>query len=108
MPTYNKLVRDKIPHVIESTGKLYRTRTLDNLEYINELKVKLGEEVSEYISAENEGQAIEELADVLEIIHALAKIHGKTIEDVEKVRHEKELERGGFQERIFLIDVEDE
>ncbi|MDQ0253367.1 putative house-cleaning noncanonical NTP pyrophosphatase (MazG superfamily) [Evansella vedderi] len=108
MPTYNKLVRDKIPNVIEATGKSFRTRNLDEEEYIKELKLKLAEEVGEYQATLDDGQAIEELADVMEIVHALARVHGSTIEEVDKVREEKANKRGGFQERIFLIDVEDE
>ncbi|MBU9714120.1 nucleoside triphosphate pyrophosphohydrolase [Evansella tamaricis] len=108
MPTYHKLVRDKIPMIIEATGKSYRTRILENTEYIKELRTKLGEEVEEYLSAKTDDTAVEELADILEILHSLAKVHGKTMEDVEHVRQEKEVKRGGFQKGIFLIDVEDE
>ena len=52
--------------------------------------------------------AIEELADLLEIMHALAEYHGSSIEEVEKVRQEKADKRGGFKEKIYLIEVEDE
>ena len=108
MPTYNKLVRDLIPEVIEKTGKKFSTRILDDNEYIKELKKKSFEELQEYVETNNNEDAIEELADVLEIIHALAEYHGATIEEVEEVRKQKAEKRGGFKEKIFLIEVEDE
>ncbi|WP_216830319.1 nucleoside triphosphate pyrophosphohydrolase [Alkalihalobacterium elongatum] len=108
MPIYNKLVRDKIPAIIEAAGKGYRTKQLDDVEYIKELKIKLTEEMAEYQEVQTDGQAIEELADVLEIIHSLATVHGANIEEVEAIRKKKAEERGGFQEKIFLIDVDDE
>lgn len=108
MPTYNKLVRDRIPEIIENTGKNFSTRVLDNKEYIQELKKKSFEELQEYVEANNNVDAIEELADVLEIIHALAEYHGASIEKVEEVRKQKAEKRGGFKEKIFLIEVEDE
>jgi predicted house-cleaning noncanonical NTP pyrophosphatase (MazG superfamily) len=108
MPIYKKLVRNRIPEVIESTGKQFTTRILDNEEYIKELKSKSFEELEEYINAENDKNAIEELADLLEIIHALAECHGGSIEKVEEVRQMKAEKRGGFKEKIFLIEVEDE
>jgi predicted house-cleaning noncanonical NTP pyrophosphatase (MazG superfamily) len=108
MPIYNKLVRDRIPEVIGSTGKQFSTSILDNEEYIKELKNKSFEELEEYINAENNQDAIEELADLLEIIHALAECHGASIEKVEEVRKKKAEKRGGFKEKIFLIEVEDE
>ena len=108
MPIYNKLVRDRIPEVITSTGKKFTTRILANEEYIKELKNKSFEELNEYINAENDSDAIEELADLLEIIHALADCDGGTIEKVEEVRQKKAEKRGGFKEKIFLIEVEDE
>lgn len=51
---------------------------------------------------------MEDLADVLEIIHALAEYHGTLIEEVEEIRKQKAEKRGGFKEKIFLIEVEDE
>lgn len=108
MPIYNKLVRDRIPEVIESTGKQFSTRILNEKEYIKELKNKSFEELQEYVNAENDENAIEELADLLEIIHALAKCHGASFENVEEVRRMKAQKRGGFEKKIFLIEVEDE
>ncbi|OLS40826.1 nucleoside triphosphate pyrophosphohydrolase [Bacillus sp. MRMR6] len=108
MPVYNKLVRDRIPEVIENTGKKFSTRLLENEEYIKELKNKSFEELNEYINTNNDKDAIEELADLLEIIHELAEYHGSSIEEVEKVRQQKVEKRGGFKDKIFLIEVEDE
>jgi predicted house-cleaning noncanonical NTP pyrophosphatase (MazG superfamily) len=48
------------------------------------------------------------LADLLDIIHALAKCHEASFEVVEEVRRKKAEKRGGFEEKIFLIEVEDE
>jgi predicted house-cleaning noncanonical NTP pyrophosphatase (MazG superfamily) len=108
MPIYNKLVRDRIPEVITDDGKKFSTRILTNEEYIKELKKKTFEELQEYINADNNDDAIEELADLLEIIHALAEYHGETFEKVEEIRQKKAEKRGGFKEKIFLIEVEDE
>jgi predicted house-cleaning noncanonical NTP pyrophosphatase (MazG superfamily) len=107
MPIYNKLVRDRIPQVIESTGKQFSTRILNDEEYIKELKNKSFEELQEYVNDDNDENAIEELADLLEIIHALAKSHGATFDEVEEVRRKKAEKRGGFEEKIFLVQVED-
>lgn len=107
MPIYNKLVRDKIPEIIKSSGKEFRTKQLNEAEYIKELRTKLNEEISEYLEAATDAQALEELADVLEIIHSLAVVHGSNFEAVEDIRKAKHIKRGGFQEKIFLIDVED-
>ncbi|WP_409294060.1 phosphoribosyl-ATP pyrophosphohydrolase [Peribacillus sp. SCS-26] len=108
MPIYNKLVRDLIPQVIENTGAQFSTKVLDDEEYKKELKKKSFEELEEYIAASTDEEALEELADLLEIIHALAAIHGGSIDKVEKIRTEKAAKRGGFKEKIFLIEVEDE
>ncbi len=108
MPVYNKLVRDRIPEIIKNSGKIYRTRVLMEEEYISELRKKAQEELNEYITSQTSEEAIEELADLLEVVHALATAHGSSIEDLEEVRKRKAEKRGGFQEKIFLIDVEDE
>jgi len=108
MPVYNKLVRDKIPEIIHSNGKACTTKVLNDGEYEKELKKKLKEEMTEYLSAQNKSEALEELADVLEIIHALSHIHGASIEQVEKIRVDKAQIRGGFNDMMFLVEVEDE
>lgn len=107
MPIYNKLVRDRIPEIIEITGKKFSTRILNSDEYIVELKKKCFEEVEEYVCTTNNDEAIEELADILEIIHVLAEYHGASIEKVEEVRSLKEEKRGSFRDKIFLTEVND-
>ncbi|MFX3625138.1 MAG: phosphoribosyl-ATP pyrophosphohydrolase [Ectobacillus sp.] len=107
MPTYNKLVRDKIPAIIEQAGKTCTTKTLTDEEYIQALQTKSQEELNEYLKTTDNESALEELADLLEIIHALARYHGAGIEEVERIRQKKAAERGGFMEKVFLIEVQD-
>ncbi|MFD1039354.1 phosphoribosyl-ATP pyrophosphohydrolase [Virgibacillus byunsanensis] len=107
MPTYNKLVRDRIPEIIENTGKDFKTEILNQDRYISELKKKLKEEVTEYQETTTNEDAVEELADVLELMHALSRVHGTSIDEVEQVRKDKAAKRGGFDEKIFLVEVED-
>lgn len=108
MPTYNKLVRDNIPQVIEKTNKQFSTRILTKEEYMVEVKKKMNEELEEYQEATSNEEAVEELADLLELVHAASKIHGATIEQLEEVRRAKAEKRGGFEKRMFLIEVEDD
>jgi len=108
MPIHNKLVRDRIPEIIEKTGKNFSTKILAHDEYIQELKKKSNEELDEYMNAGNDEDALEELADLLEIIHALSECHGATFDRLEEIRKEKAEKRGGFKERIYLLEVEDE
>jgi predicted house-cleaning noncanonical NTP pyrophosphatase (MazG superfamily) len=107
MPVYSKLVRDQIPEMIASTGKQYSTRIIENQEYISELRKKSREELEEYMNSDSNEAAIEELADLLEVISSLAKVYGSSFEEVEKVRNEKFMKRGGFDKRILLVVVED-
>jgi len=67
------------------------------------LRTKLHEEIAEY----EESGKLEELADILEILHALASTGGNMPEELEAVRAHKANERGGFAERIFLISVDE-
>ena len=99
--TYNKLVRDLIPDIIENSGKQCRTRILSDDEYLEKLDAKLDEELEEYYKDKN----IEELADLLELIRTAAVARGYTLEDLESARAEKSKQRGGFEKKILLIDV---
>lgn len=106
MSVYNKLVRDKIPAIIEQSSKIPVTRILNDSEYLRKLEEKLIEETLEYNSSTNRSKKLEELADVLEVIHSLAKALGSSIEELNQLREKKKLERGGFENRILLIEVE--
>ncbi len=102
MIIHNKLVRDRIPEIIEKSGKTVYYRILNNEEYIEELDRKLNEECAEY----KEDKSIEELADMLEVIYAIAQARGYSIEELEQVRAEKAEKRGSFKDRIYLEKVE--
>ena len=99
--TYNKLVRDRIPEIIEASGNECKTAVLSDEEYIKMLDAKLDEELAEY----HKDQNIEELADLLEVIYAATKARGYSIEQLETVRSEKAAKRGAFDKKILLKEV---
>jgi len=101
---YNKLVRDNIPNIIESKGETPVTRILDDNTYKIELEKKLNEEYQEVLAANGEDR-VEELADMLEIIRALAKLEGKELQDVIEIADNKNKKRGAFEKKIFLEKV---
>lgn len=103
MPTiiHNKLVRDNIPLIIEAAGKQAVTRVLADEEYLAELDRKLTEECAEYQT----DKSLEEMADVLEVLYAIAAARGYSVEELEHARAEKAEKRGGFADRIFLEKV---
>ncbi len=100
---HNKLVRDKIPEIIDNAGKTPVTHILSDEEYISELDKKLNEECSEYQADKN----IEELADILEVMYAIAEARGWSVSELEAVRRDKAEKRGGFKDKIYLEYVED-
>ena len=103
MRLYNKLVRDKIPEVIqENEGKNAKIRILNDEEYLKELNIKLKEEVEEYLAS---GE-IEELADIEEVLRALVEIKGKSLEEFDNLRLSKVEIRVAFKDKIFLESVE--
>lgn len=98
---YHKLVRDKIPQIIEASGKRCTCSILSNDEYTEMLDQKLTEELNEY----QVSKSMEELADLLEVMIAVAKARGSSIEEVESIRLKKAEERGGFDKQILLKEV---
>ena len=98
---YSKLVRDRIPEIIEASGKTCVTEILPDDEYLRMIDTKLDEELAEY----HKDQNIEELADLMEVIYAAAIARGYTIEQLENVRAEKAEKRGSFQKKILLVEV---
>ncbi len=101
--TYNKLVRDKIPEIIERENKTCETEILDDARYMEMLDAKLDEELSEY----HEDKNLEELADLLEVLYAVTKARGYSLEELETLRSKKAEERGEFEKKILLKTVEE-
>lgn len=100
---YNKLVRDKIPEIIESSGRCCTIEVLTDEEYLRYLDAKLDEELMEY----HKDSDIDELADLLEVIRAVVVARGHSLDELEAIRSEKEKERGGFENRILLKEVQE-
>ena len=104
MPKYNKLVRDRIPEIIESNGEEPITRILNDEEYRSELIKKLNEEYDEVVNASGE-DIIEELADMLEVMESIANLQNKTLDNIIIEKEKKKNKRGGFSKKIFLEGV---
>lgn len=101
---YNKLVRDKIPNIIEEKGETPIIKVLNENDYKKELEKKLYEEYKEVIEASGD-ERIEELADMLEVIRALASLENKNLNDIIGIADKKNKKRGAFDEKIFLEKV---
>lgn len=101
--TYNKLVRDRIPEIIEAGGKTCVTEILPDERYLEMLDIKLNEELAEY----QESKSLEELADLLEVMQAVVNARGWTWEQLEQVRQEKVTQRGRFEKKLLLKKVID-
>ncbi len=103
MKIYNKLVRDRIPEIIEADGKKANLETMNDADYLVALNDKLQEELDEY----NQDNDISELADLIEVAYAIIEHKGMSIEQFEHIRRQKQAERGGFANKLFLRSVED-
>lgn len=99
---YNKLVRDKIPEIIEANGGKADVRVLSEEEYLHFLEKKLDEEVGEY----HKDKTLEELADIMEVVYALAATAGCSHEQLMEIFRKKHDARGGFEKQILLISSE--
>ncbi len=99
---HEKLVRDRIPEIIESKWWVAKTRILDRKEYLEELKRKLKEEVAEFLESDEDP---EELADILEVVYALGEEWWISKEELEKIRLAKAEKRWWFRDRIYLIET---
>ncbi len=98
---YHKLVRDRIPEVIRKAGKEPVTDIIPRESMMQALGDKLQEEVQEYLEARN----VEEMADILEVLHGIAHHMGVSWDEIEAARICKYEERGGFEEGIRLLEV---
>lgn len=99
MELEGKLVRDRIPAIIRADGAEPVIHVAGPEEYRARLRAKLGEEVAEFLGA-TEAEAPDELADVLEVVWALARDLEMEPAQLEMLREGKAAERGGFTDRI--------
>ncbi len=99
--TYNKLVRDRIPELLAAEGRIPMTQKLEEKDYRQALLDKLREEVAEF---EESGQ-VEELVDILEVVYALGEMAEVDSESLDSIRQQKRWERGGFKQKVFLIET---
>ncbi|CEK37662.1 nucleoside triphosphate pyrophosphohydrolase [Paraclostridium sordellii] len=98
MKVYDKLVRDKIPEIIESSGNKCEIEVVSDEVALEYLYKKLDEEVGELLEDKN----LDEIADCLEVLFAIGAKYGYSEDDVLGRRNEKKLERGGFEDNLIL------
>lgn len=105
--TYNKLVRDNIPNIIEKSGKTCKICVLDEESYKEALKQKLIEEANEVASSVTESDLISEIGDVLELIDALKKVYHLSDDEIEMRKGKKAQSNGRFDKRLMLEYVDE-
>jgi len=98
-----KAVRDKIPDIIKKSGGRCRVKKLSDSRFLEELEKKLDEELAEYQKSKNP----EELADIIEVIIAIAKLSGTSQKKLEQIRLKKLKAKGGFSKNLFLVNAGD-
>lgn len=101
---YNKLIRDKIPLIIEESGKKAIIEKVSGKKYLNLLHAKLTEELKEYLDS----HSVEELADLVEVVYAILDHKEVSRQEFEGVRKQKVMERGAFQDKLLLKEVIDD
>lgn len=111
---YNKLVRDKIIQNIQGKGHNAIYSILGREEYFKELDKKLIEEVNEFIKTHNEEEnkigiehSEEEMADIMEVIETIIEQRGMSLERIQSIKEEKRQKAGSFNDRIYLVSVEE-
>ncbi|MFD0884759.1 phosphoribosyl-ATP pyrophosphohydrolase [Streptosporangium algeriense] len=102
--TYGKLVRDRIPEIIEADGLTAKVRVLDESELVSALIAKLGEEAEELRQADP-GDRLGELADIHEVLTVLTEKLGFSDDQIGEAARRKRAERGGFSARLWLDEV---
>lgn len=105
MTEFHKLVRDRIPDLIRADGRIPVVEVLPDKQRRPALLDKLAEESAEAAAASTEDLP-EELADVVEVVRALAQDLGLSLEAVVQLADTKRDARGGFDKGLFLVRAE--
>ena len=104
---YNKLVRDKIPEIIKNNGQIPEIKVLDDLAFLEMLDKKLIEECEELVEAVGKDLKVSEMADIIEVLYAMADNMGVSVKEIENARCTKREQRGAFEKKILLISTEE-
>jgi len=99
----NKLVRDKIPEIIKNNGRMCTTYTIEGEEHKKRLLEKLEEEIAEFTL----NPCLEEIADILEVLHSICYTYNLPFNEVEEVRKQKLQTNGSFEKGIVLFSLEE-
>jgi predicted house-cleaning noncanonical NTP pyrophosphatase (MazG superfamily) len=102
----NKLWRDKAIDLLEKNGSKIHWTRLNDHDFAVQLKAKFMEEAQEVYNASTRQALLEELADIVEVMHALGHVHSFTLEDIIAVQRKKQQDRGGFTARMFVTVAE--
>ena len=106
MRNYNKLVRDRIPEIIQNDNKTCVVEILNDHDFLVELKRKLIEESNELSGTQNREEMINELADLHEVMNALKAIYAISNEEIERRQLKKAETNGRFEKQLFLVSVD--
>lgn len=108
--TYNKLIRDRIPEIIEADGKTYAIQEMSPEAYREALLQKLLEEAQEVQEAgieKNKPDLVKELADLFEVIDTLIHFEQLDRMKIKQIQEDRQKKRGGFTKRLELLWVDD-
>jgi predicted house-cleaning noncanonical NTP pyrophosphatase (MazG superfamily) len=105
---YGKLIRDRIPEIMDGEGVRYEVVELDDDAFRAALLVKLTEEAEEIVAASSTPELVEEIADLYEVLDALLVQRGIAAHTVSDVQRQRREERGGFDRQLELRWTEQE
>ncbi|WP_323018510.1 nucleoside triphosphate pyrophosphohydrolase [Castellaniella sp.] len=100
---FHKLVRDGIPDMIRDRGERVDSVALKGDALITALRQKLVEEAFEALDANTGNELLGELADLQEVLLALATALNVDPGAVEQERLKKRKKRGGFEKGLMLL-----
>ena len=101
---YNQLVKDNVPKILKEKGSKPHIRTLNDNEYISELEISLDEYVARY----TETGGMNELADIMELVYAIAKFKGYDQTKFNALVADRKKKYGGYDNRTYLLNVDEE
>lgn len=104
--SFDKLVRREMPSQIASRGEIVVQSRLPRSEMRRALVAKLMEEAQELLAATDPDDVKSELADLLEVIRAMANITGVSWTEIETSADIKRDARGGFEDGAVLVVTE--